>query len=159
MPGFKLGLILFFEVFSMSGKQTHLEQRRPGTIFISFFLAIASGTALVSYLSTVTGVRNLPLEQQTMLETLTWSEIGVTLFINIAVLAAAFFLYLHRRLALYFFLGAIGASLGKFGLAAFNKGSLTAIFSSELGGGALILGVLVGACAYTWRLGRSGFLD
>ncbi|QBQ53216.1 hypothetical protein [Nitrosococcus wardiae] len=143
----------------MNGKQPHLEQRRPGTIFLSFFLAIASGTALVSYLSTVTGVRKLSLEQQMMLETLTWSEIGVTLFINIAILAAALLLYLHRRLALYFFLGAIGASLGKLGLTAFNKGSLVAIFSSELGGGALILGILVGACAYTWRLGRSGLLD
>lgn len=143
----------------MNSKQTHLEKRRPGTIFLSFFLAIASGTALVSYLTTVTGVRKLPLEQQMMLDSLAWPEIGLTLFVNAAVFMAALFLYMHRRLALYLFLGAIGGSLGKFGLAAFDKGSLSALFSSGLDGGVVLLGVLVGVCVYTWRLGRIGVLD
>jgi hypothetical protein len=93
-----------------------------------------------------------------MIDNLAWSDIGLTLFINIAVFVAALLLYLHRRLAFYFFLSAFIASLVRFGWAAFDKGSLGVAFSSESAGGLLILAVLIAVCAYTWRLSRSGTL-
>ncbi|MGR6034807.1 MAG: hypothetical protein ACU4EQ_02535 [Candidatus Nitrosoglobus sp.] len=142
----------------MNVKQTPTE-RNPGVIFLSLLLAVASSTSLAGYFYTIAGFKKLPFEQQAMIDSLAWSDIGLTLFINIAVFIAALLLYLHRRLAFYFFFSAFVAALVKFGWAAFDEGSLGAIFSSEATAGILVLALLAAICAYTWRLDRSGVLN
>lgn len=145
----------------MNETRIRLEQRHPMTIFLSIFLAIASGIALIGYLFTITGAKKLSLEQQLLIDTLAWPEVGLTLLINATIFIAALALYLHRRLALYFFLAAMIADLGKLLLIAFKKGSLAAVFSAGMGGEGLllVLGILLGTCIYTWRLYRAGILD
>lgn len=145
----------------MNETRIRLEQRHPITIFLSFFLAIASGISLIGYLFIITGTKNISLEQQSLIDTLAWPEIGLTLLINATIFIAALALYLHRRFALYFFLAAVAADLGKLLLIAFEKGSLAAVFSAGMGGEGLLLllGILLATCAYTWRLYRIGKLD
>jgi hypothetical protein len=143
----------------MSIKPTQADQRSPGVIFLSLFLAIASSTSLAGYLYAIAGFRKLPFEQQAIIDNLAWSDIGLTLFINIAIFVAALLLYLHRRIALYFFLSAFVASLVRLGWTAIDEGSLGSVFSSESTGGILILVLLIAVCVYTWRLDRSGVLN
>lgn len=132
---------------------------RPGTRLLSVLVIVASGTSLMSYFSLVSGLRSLPPAQQMMLDNLTWLDIGLTFFINMAVFIGAISLFLLRRLAVYSFLAAFSAGVVKFGWFAFNEGSLTVIFTSGTGRGALFLGLLLAACVYAWRLDRKGVLS
>jgi hypothetical protein len=143
----------------MNKKGTPSSPHRPGTMLLSVLVIVASGTSLISYFFVVSGLKSLPPEQEMVLNNLTGLDIGLTLFINAAVFIAAIGLFLLRRIALYAFLGAFCAGVVKFGWFALNEGSLSAIFTSGAGRGALFLGLLLAACIHVWRLERHGILD
>lgn len=142
----------------MNVKQTQAEHRNPAVIFLSLFLAVVYSASLLNYFYVIAGYKHLSSEQQAELQSLPPLDIGLTLFINITILIAALLLFLHRRRALHFFLGAFVASFVRLGWAAFQEGSLERIFSSQSIVEIVVLGLLFLICVYTWRLIRSEVL-
>ncbi|BAW80887.1 hypothetical conserved protein [Candidatus Nitrosoglobus terrae] len=134
------------------------ENLNPGVIFLSLLLAVISGTSLLSYFYAIAGYGRFSNEQQVVIDSLPWTEIGLTFFVNITVFIAAILLYLHRKQSFYFFLGSFVAGFMRMGWAAFHEGSFKRIFSSESIGEAVVLSILLIICVHVWRLERSGVL-
>lgn len=129
--------------------------QHTGTMLLALLIAVASSTSLVSYFITVAGFRELPFAQQVVIDSLSWVEIGLTLFVNIAIFTGAVWLFLLRRAALHSFLSAFGASIAKFIWAAFD-GFSGEVFTWGSGGELMLIGFVLVLSVYTWRLDRSG---
>lgn len=128
-------------------------------MLLALLIMVTSSTSLISYFTLVSGVRDLSLDQQMIIDALSWVDVGLTFFINISVFAAGVWLFLLRRPALFSFLCALGASAAKLIWAALSEESLVAAFSSGRSSGLVIFGLLMAVCIYTWRLNRSGALS
>lgn len=138
---------------------TKVAPYRPGAMLLALLIMATSSTSLVSYFTLVSGIRDLSLEQQMIIDSLSSVDIGLTFFINISVFTAGVWLFLLRRPALFSFLCALGASAAKLIWAVFSGESPAAAFTSGLGGGLVFFGLLLAVCVYTWRLNRSGALS
>lgn len=138
---------------------TKVAPHHPGAMLIALLIMVTSSTSLISYFTLVSGIRDLSLEQQMIIDSLSWVDIGLTFFINISVFTAGVWLFLLRRPALFSFLCALGASVAKLIWAAFSGESPAAAFSLERSSGLVIFGLLLAVCIYTWRLNRSGALS
>lgn len=143
----------------MGMKDVKAAPEHPGAMLLAVFVMVTSSTSLISYLTLVSGVRDLPLEQQMMIDSLSRIDIGLTFFINISIFAAGVWLFLLRRAALPAFLCAFGASIAKLIWAIFSKGSLEAAFASGSAGRLVFIGALLVICIYTWKLNRSRVLS
>ncbi len=129
--------------------------QHAGTMLLALLVIVMSSTSLANYFTMIVGFRELSFEQQMVIDSLSWVEIGLTLFVNIAVFTGAVWLFLLRRAALHSFLSAFGASIAKFIWAAFSGES----FTWGSGGELMLIGFVLALCVYTWRLDRSGALS
>lgn len=139
----------------MGTKKVKPVPQHAGTMLFAVFIIVTSGTSLASYFSTVAGFRDLPFEQQVLVDSLGWVEIGLTFFLNIAVFTGAVWLFLLRRAALHSFLCAFGASVVRFIWTAFSGKPVTWGWGADL----VFIGALLAICVYVWRLDRSEVLS
>lgn len=133
--------------------------KRPVWVWIiSGFYVFSTFWVLAGYALIYSGSVSVSAPQKTYLDSLSPIDHGLTAVRVLVNLTGAASLFLLRRQAFYFFVGAFALNLLMSAWHALTKGWVAALGGSGLVGVLISLGVITAICAYSWRLTKAGVL-
>jgi hypothetical protein len=134
-------------------------RRRTGWIWaISIFYLLSAGWTILSFVLIYSGTISVNPAQRAYLESLSFSDLGITVLIGLLNLSGAIALFALNRKALNLFVAAFVASLLVAVWHAATKGWLEALGGSGFIGTVIGYGISVAVCLYTWKLTQRGAL-
>lgn len=140
-------------------KENESRRKRPIWVWIvSIFFFLSAGWTLWSFYLINTGTIPLGPAQEAYFDSLTTTDYTLTIAIGVANLIGAVALFLLRKVALYFFLTALGANLILAAWHGATKGWAEALGGSGLVGALFGYVLLFAACIYAWKLAKRGTL-
>ena len=138
------------------------DKKRPILVLVIliFFLVTVVSTLLSLYLIYV-GKISLVDMPGIRFKSLTFIDIGLSLFVGLTNLTGALLLFFLRKQALYFFVVSLIVNLSVFSWQIISRGMklLGAISLDGLIGMAIAWAILIAICLYTWRLKKTGVLE
>ena len=135
-------------------------KKRPVLVWvITIFFFVSAIWTLLGFYLLVSGTASLTPAQKSYLESLTAIDYTFTLLLGLTNLIGAIALFLLRKAALYFFVGALALNGFMSVWHAISKGWLEALGGAGALGALFGLGIAVAVCLYVWKLAKSGVLS
>ena len=134
-------------------------RKRPIWVwFISIYFVLSTGWVMASFYLISTGSIPLSPDQAAYFNSITTVDYALTIGLGLCNLIGAFALFLLRKVALYFFVTALGVNLLFAAWETVTTGWVKAIGGSGLVGALIGFVVAIAVCIYAWRLTRKGTL-